>query len=102
MKEETGLEVESLDLCGSIMIDAGEAAGIHLFVFKGQYQGGDLLESEEGSLEWVNLADLQNYPLVSDLKTILPVILRLKKGQIIYARYDYDEQDQIRIQYQVV
>ena len=42
---------------GSILIDAGETTGIHLFVFKGTYQGDALQASDEGGLEWVKITE---------------------------------------------
>jgi len=102
LKEEAGLDVRPLWLCGSIMIDAGETTGIHLFVFKGQYQGGTPRASTEGELEWIPIDKIQDYPLVEDLKVIVPEILKQEAGQMLYAHYHYDDLDQLKIKYQVV
>jgi 8-oxo-dGTP diphosphatase len=99
LQEEAGFDCEDIHLCGSIMIDVNEETGIHLFVFKGQYNGGTLKSSDEGNLQWISLHQLINYPLVEDLKIILPVIMELKSGEMLYGHYDYDEQEQLRINF---
>ncbi|MCE1254469.1 MAG: NUDIX domain-containing protein [Anaerolineae bacterium] len=99
LKEESGLECKNLWLCGSIMIDVEENTGIHLFVFKGMYTGGEIVISNEGYPEWIDQNDILNYALVEDLKTILPVVLKLKKGEMIFARYHYDENERLVINY---
>ena len=102
LKEEAGLEVNPLWLCGSIMIDTGESTGIHLFVFKGIYQGGNLQPSDEGTLEWIPVGNILDYPLVEDLKVILPEILKMDTGKILYAQYAYDDHEQLQIQHRVI
>jgi 8-oxo-dGTP diphosphatase len=102
LKEEAGIEVQPLRLCGSIMIDTGENIGIHLFVFTGIFKGGMLQQSDEGKLEWIALGKILEYPLVEDLKTILPAILKTEVGQMIYAHYSYNDQDEMQINYRVV
>ena len=93
LKEETGIVTDRLRLCGSILIDASEMVGIHLFVFKGIYSGDSLLASNEGSLEWIKISELSHYPLVEDLTIILPEILNLEDGKMVYAHYEYGEED---------
>jgi 8-oxo-dGTP diphosphatase len=102
LKEEAGIEVQPLRLCGSIMIDAGENIGIHLFVFTGIFKGGMLQQSDEGELEWIAMGKILEYPLVEDLKIILPAILKTENGQMIYAHYSYNDQDEMQINYRVV
>ena len=97
LMEESGLLCEDLWLCGSVMIDVEATTGIHLFVFRGTYSGGTLCESHEGSLEWVPQKDVLSYPLVEDLKTILPQVMALQKGGMLFARYHYDENERLVI-----
>lgn len=96
--EETGLKDISLRLVGTIIIDAGEQVGVALYVYRGEYQGGELVPSTEGQLEWVPVSQLEKYPLVEDLKIILPRILAMQPGDSPFsARYFYDQQDQMQI-----
>lgn len=98
LHEETGLAAVNLRLVGSIIIDSGEAVGITLFVFRGEYAGGELVPSGEGQLEWVPAGELDRYPLVEDLKIILPRVLALQPGDAPFAaRTDYDENDRMRL-----
>ncbi len=98
LNEETGLSGADLRLVGTILIDAGETRGIGLFVYTGAYAGGELIESPEGQLEWVPVAELPQYPLVEDLRVLLARILACQPGDAPFsARYYYDEQDQLQI-----
>jgi 8-oxo-dGTP diphosphatase len=98
LQEETGLESAHLRLVGTVLIDADVERGIGLFVFTGQYEGGRLIESSEGQLEWVPADRLAQYPLVEDLQVILPRILTLVPGSAPFsALYNYDSQDQLKV-----
>lgn len=98
IREETGLCVTRLKLCAITMIDAGKPVGINLYVFTAVYAGGDLVESDEGTLEWVYKDDLAQYNLVEDLPTLLPAILALsEKDEPLSILYQYDEQDRLVI-----
>ncbi|GAP10720.1 ADP-ribose pyrophosphatase [Bellilinea caldifistulae] len=100
LKEETGLEIDHLWLCGIVMIDAGEETGIGLFVFRGETDQQPVENSAEGSLEWIALEKLREYPLVEDLPVLLPKVLSAKRnGELFYARYWYDENDHLRIDF---
>ena len=100
LREETGLAGVDLRLVGSVIIDAGERAGITLFVFRGEYRGGDLIASPEGQLEWLPAQELGNYPLVEDLYTLLPRVLNAAAQDAPFcALYFYDERDQMQIQF---
>jgi 8-oxo-dGTP diphosphatase len=99
LREETGLDCERLWLCGSVMIDTQESTGIHLFIFKGESGGGELSASNEGTPEWVAFEQILQYPLVEDLKTILPLILEMNKGEMIYCKYHYNKQDRLVVEY---
>ena len=56
--EETGIDTAELRLCGQVMVEVDAHRGIALFIFKGQYDGGELRPSDEGSLEWFDMKDL--------------------------------------------
>lgn len=98
LKEETGLEGVPLRLVGTVMVDAGESTGIALYVFKGQYETGTLIASEEGELEWTPLNRLETYPLVEDLPVILPRVLQTQPGNAPFsARSYYDEEGRLQV-----
>jgi 8-oxo-dGTP diphosphatase len=96
--EETGLRDVILRQVGTVIIDAGEQAGILLIVFKGIFVSGELAPSAEGSLEWVAASDYLALPLVEDLKVLLPRVLAMGPGDPPFsARYFYDDQDQMQV-----
>jgi 8-oxo-dGTP diphosphatase len=98
LREETGLSNVPLRLVGTVLIDAGENRGIALFVFRGAYTGGELMESAEGRLEWLPLDRLMEFPLVEDLKILLPRVLQTRPEDAPFsALYSYDDQDQLKI-----
>ncbi len=98
LKEETGLEVGQLWLCGTIMIDTGGSTGIGIYVFRGENPNGEMIASGEGILEWKVINDIPNLPMVEDLYCVLPHFLNWKPGKpILFFRYFYDENNQLKI-----
>ena len=96
--EETGLHTSGLWLCGTVLVDASDEIGIGLFVFRGEYETGELVESHEGQLEWVKVERLDQFPLVDDLKILLPRVLKTLKGdQHFSGRSFYDDQEQMQL-----
>ncbi len=96
--EETGLNVRELRLCGTVIVDASPGLGIGIVVFRADYDGGSLKDSDEGSLEWLTLEKLNGLPLVEDLNILLPRVLAMKAGENPFsARSYYDEQEQLRV-----
>ncbi|MDT8897236.1 NUDIX domain-containing protein [Thermanaerothrix sp. 4228-RoL] len=101
VQEETGLEVANLRLCGVIMIDTGETVGIGLYVFRGDYVGGEVRSSPEGNAEWIAQNDVNRLPLVSDLYVLLPRVLRHQEDEPPFvAHYYYDDQDHLQVEFE--
>ena len=98
LREETGLYNPGLRLCGTVLVDANDEVGIGLFVFRGEYERGDFVESHEGRLEWVKIENLNQFPLVDDLKILLPKVLKIGDGEQPFSgRSFYDEHDQLQL-----
>lgn len=98
LTEEAGIQVLNLRLVGTVMIDVQPAAGIGIFVLRGEYEGGELISSAEGELHWVKQSEIANLPLVQDLFTLLPRVLATNESSTPFsARYWYDKQDKIQI-----
>jgi len=96
--EETGLRVSGLWLCGTIVVDADDEVGIGLFIFCGEYETGELVESQEGQLEWVKMEYLDQYPLVDDLKVLLPHVVNARRGDVPFSgRSFYDDKDRLQL-----
>jgi 8-oxo-dGTP diphosphatase len=89
--EETGLDMPELELCGMVNIDTGEDIGIGVFVFRGKYAGGELVESREGKVEWISLEETNGLPLVEDLPFLLQNVSQHSKNRCPFsAHYSYD------------
>ena len=94
--EETGLAVPGLQLCGTLIVDASPRLGIGIFIFRGEYEGGDLRSSIEGNLEWHPANQIDRLPLVEDLSIILPRVLLMRQGDHPFsARSFYDVNNQL-------
>ena len=75
MKEETGLTVTNLHLCGikQFPIEGGRYL---VFFFKTDSFKGELASSEEGTVEWISRAKLPRINKVSDFMDMLKVFDR--------------------------
>lgn len=73
MREETGLEVQNLRLCGvkQFPIEAGRYI---VLLFRSDCFSGELRSSPEGEMRWVPRADLHTLPLVEDFDELLRVM----------------------------
>lgn len=87
MKEETGLTVSNVKLCGIKQFPDGENRYI-VFLFKTDTFEGELRSSEEGKMEWVELDKLDHYNTVSDLRELLDVMLRDDLNEFQYIIRD--------------
>ncbi len=89
--EEAGLRCLDLHLRGTITIDVEPNNGILLFVFSGSEIEGSLSESEEGSLHWIKIADLDHELVVEDIPEIARrLFTTLDSNEVFHAHYTYD------------
>ena len=96
--EETGLSVPIMKLCATVMIDTDESIGIGMFVFRGAYAGGELVDSIEGALEWINISSINDYKLVEDLPVLIPAIINLADDdEPLSVCYSYDANEKLVI-----
>jgi len=96
--EETGLSAE-LRLCGALVVDTGGPPGVALFIFTGEYSGGELSASAEGTPEWVALARVSDLPVVEDVPTLLTKIDSMRRVEAPFsARSYYDVSGRLRIE----
>jgi 8-oxo-dGTP diphosphatase len=96
LMEETGLVAE-LWLCGTVIVDAGDA-GVCLFVFCGENARGEIKAGEEGTAEWLKKDAVLHLPVVEDLPILLDRIHPMRRGDPPFsARSYYDEDDKLKI-----
>jgi len=101
LREETGLSISDLWLCAVVTVDTGQNPGIAIFVLRGESALRDVQDSPEGKPEWVSMEAVHEIPLVKDLYTILPRVLSSKRGHVpFFARYAYNDQDELVIEIQ--
>ena len=98
--EESGLDVVNVQYRGTTHIDAGNEVGIMLFVFTAEATAQTVIDSAEGTLEWLHLPTLlediarQNTTLllVEDLPILLPRLYGPAMSNTpFFARVAYDE-----------
>ena len=100
LREEAGIQADPLSLCGTILVDTGESRGISIYVYRGEYYAGEITASGEGTLEWVGMNELDKYPLVEDLRVILPRVQNKTSSSAVFsARYTYDAEDKLCIEF---
>lgn len=101
--EETGLTAE-LWLCGTLLIDAGDAqTGICLYIFSGTCLPGEdePQPSPEGLAEWIPYARLHELPVVEDLPVLLQRINTMQRGDPPFsARSYYTAQGQLTVHFE--
>lgn len=73
MKEETGLEIENPKLAGvkQFPIDNGRYV---VLLFKANNFSGELVASDEGNMEWIDIGSLDKIKTVDDLLDLIKVI----------------------------
>jgi len=75
MKEETGLNVKNLRLCGIKQFPIADGRYL-VFFFKTDSFTGELSSSNEGKMEWIRRKDLPKLNTVSDFMDMLQVFDR--------------------------
>ncbi len=98
LREETGIDGIHLNLCGQLMVDVEPAMGVGVFIFRGKYEEGTLIPSEEGDLVWVGLDEMDEFPLVEDLLLLVPRIAGYQTGDpIMIGKSEYDPDGRLRL-----
>lgn len=96
LAEETGLQVPGLWLCGVVLVEGDDQAGVGIFVFKGEATDAVLRPSGEGSLEWVSRWQIGELPVVEDLPALLGRVLEMQPGQAPFsARSSYNHSGEL-------
>ena len=95
LMEEAGIECQDLHLFGTIMIDVDKNEGILLFVFAGFHPETDTRPSEEGTLEWVEIAKVSSLPVVEDIPMLIEKIVNAKPGDLFHGHYGYQNQGKL-------
>ncbi len=89
VQEEAGVRPEALTLRAVVHV-VGFDPGVLLFVFCGTLSAEPVAASAEGTLEWVPLERLDHYPLLPDLRWLLPRALD-STVPLLFATFDVGE-----------
>ena len=74
IKEETGLDISNLQLCGITQWTAEDDSYRYMVVlYKTNTFSGELRSSEEGDVFWIDRKDLFRYPLAYEFDKTLPL-----------------------------
>lgn len=96
LTEETGLHAARLEFRGQVMVDTGTHPGISFHIFIARLLEGELTPSTEGDLQWFEPESALKLPLVEDLYTLMPIILRgMGTYSPFWGLYSYDKADQL-------
>jgi 8-oxo-dGTP diphosphatase len=96
--EEAGLEVHDLRLRGVVHIDLNATPGILMFVYTARSETRETLPSSEGSLHWLSPDALREVALVEDIPVLLERLAD-ESGDLFTARYYYDVEDRLQIEF---
>ncbi len=75
IKEETGLDITNLKLCGVKQWFKDDVRNV-CFLFKTNCFSGELISNNEGKNFWINRDDLSKYNLANNFKIMLEVFER--------------------------
>lgn len=102
--EEAGIDFVDLHLCGVITVDSGAPTGICLFILQGELDDNqsarfsEPFRTEEGVLEWISAEQIDQLPVVEDLKILIPRILSQGKSDPpFFGHYAYTQDDTLLI-----
>ena len=99
LDEETGLSAD-LGLVGTLMVDVESQMGVCIYIFTGELVAGEPRPSVEGTLEWLPLNELDQYPLVDDVAILLARIREMSTSDVPFAaRSFYDEDEMLRLEF---
>ncbi|MBN1264419.1 MAG: NUDIX domain-containing protein [Anaerolineales bacterium] len=103
IEEETGLVPDSLQLCGTVMINTASSPGIALYIFAGGLRmiaSEALLVSPEGEASWISIEDLKSLPLMEDTPMLIEKSIAVLAGKSppFAALYQYTDEGKLDIQ----
>lgn len=97
VKEETGLLVSNLSLCGVVNWDNVEyPERLIIFLYRTSEYHGEVKESIEGSLSWMKVADFKRSQKAPDMDAYLKLFLHDEYVEA-YGTYKQDEFSDLKV-----
>lgn len=84
VKEETGLDVENLELCGIKDWINEDKSRYMVLLYKTNSFKGELKSSIEGEVKWIKLSEIKNYNLAYDMDKLFRILIEEKVSELYY------------------
>lgn len=88
VREETGLKVCNLELCGVKQFQTEEGARYVVMLYKTNCFSGELRSSREGKVYWIQADKLNDYELASDFEKMFEVFVKDELSECYYSKKD--------------
>jgi 8-oxo-dGTP diphosphatase len=82
--EETGIDIDNLQICGTVLIDRGETPGIGLYITAAFIRlplPAHKQVSDEGTPAWIQLEELASCDLMEDVPQLIELSLQVLQGK---------------------
>jgi len=86
IKEETGLTVSNLKLCGVKQFQTREDARYVVLLYKTNCFQGELKSSVEGDVFWIKADEIDNYPLANDFRKMYEIFINENMSEFYYRK----------------
>ena len=88
VKEETGLDIDNPQLCGSKQFQDKEDNRYVVLFYKTNHFSGQLKSSDEGEVFWIPRSELQNYNLSVDFMDMVKIFESDELSEFYYYKED--------------
>lgn len=89
--EETGLTINSPELCGIKQFQDKNGVRYIVLLYKTKHYTGDIQSSEEGEVFWIKREDLLNYPLANDFEEMIKIFESNRLSEFYYFKDDKND-----------
>ncbi|UTI86255.1 NUDIX domain-containing protein [Mammaliicoccus sciuri] len=85
IKEETGLDISNLELCGVKNWMDDEIRYV-IFLYRTNNYSGELVSSDEGEVRWEQISNLTNLQLSLDMEEMLSIFQENNLSEFFYFK----------------
>lgn len=86
VKEETGLDINKLEICGIKQFQTLEQERFIIVLFKTEHYSGKLTSSEEGEMKWFKRDELSQIHLADDFMELLQIFDSDELNEFYYVK----------------
>lgn len=86
IKEETGLTINNLKLCGVKQFQTLDDIRYIVLLYKTNCFEGELKSSDEGKVFWINADEIDNYSLANDFREMYEVFINEDISEFYYRK----------------